>query len=450
MESSGGTLSVALAAERPVATIESGGAAGVMAARVVGGWVGARDVLSFDMGGTTAKTAAVRGGEPTLTYEFRVGESASVGDHRGAGLPVKTPVIDLAEIGAGGGSLAWVDRGGALQVGPQSAGAVPGPACYGRGGTRPTVTDANLLLGYLHAGELSDGVSLSVDRARDAIAAHVGEPLGVDAVTAARTIHEIVNTNMVAAIRIVTIQRGIDPRDFTMVGFGGAGPIHLARLAEAFGIRRVVVPWAAGVASAIGLVAADPTVTHVRTTVVDAVDADPDAINGWFTDLEGRAAKALECEPDDVTFHRTIDARYPGQVHQLPVPVHAGVLTRADLEDAAERFHGIYLATYGVDARAPVQFVTYRVRAVREVPTPEPRRDAVPTARPAVAVSRREVYFTERDGYVDTPVYRWEQLAPGETIAAPAIVEGAATSIVVPPGWAASVDTMRNIVLATA
>jgi N-methylhydantoinase A len=360
---------------------------------------------------------------------------------------VKTPVIDLAEIGAGGGSVAWVDRGGALQVGPHSAGAVPGPACYGRGGTRPTVTDANLLLGYLRAGELSDGVVLSVDRARDAIRADVGEPLGVDPVTAARTIHEIVNTNMVAAIRIVTIQRGIDPRDFTMVGFGGAGPIHLAHLAAAFGIRRVVVPWAAGVASAIGLVAADPTVTHVRTTVIDAVDADPDAINGWFSDLEGRAAKALECEPEAVTFHRTIDARYPGQVHQLPVPVHSGALTRADLDDAAERFHGIYLTTYGVDARAPVQFVTYRVRAVREVPTPEPRRAEVPSARAAVAVGRRDVYFTEHDGYVDTPVYRWEELAPGETIAAPAIVEGAATSIVVPPGWSASVDSMRNIVL---
>jgi N-methylhydantoinase A len=449
MESSGGSLSAALAAERPVATIESGGAAGVMAARVVGGWVGARDVLSFDMGGTTAKTAAVRGGEATLTYEFRVGESASVGDRRGAGLPIKTPVVDLAEIGAGGGSIAWVDRGGALQVGPQSAGAVPGPACYGRGGTRPTVTDANLVLGYLRAGELSDGVVLSVDLARDAIRAEVSDRLGVDVVTAARTIHEIVNTNMVAAIRIVTIQRGIDPRDFTLVGFGGAGPIHLARLAAAFGIRQVVVPWAAGVASAIGLVAADPTVTQVRTTVIDATDADPDAINGWFTELEGRAAKALECEPEVITFHRTIDARYPGQVHQLGVPVHAGTLTRADLDDAAERFHGIYHSTYGVDARAPVQFVTYRVRAVREVPTPEPRREAIPASLPAVAMGARPVFFAEHDGFVETPIYRWEDLIPGATIAAPAIVEGAATSIVVPPGWNAAVDSMRNIVLAT-
>ena len=156
----------------------------------------------------------------------------------------------------------------------------------------------------------------------------MSDRLGVDVVTAARTIHDIVNTNMVAAIRIVTIQRGIDPRDFTLVGFGGAGPIHLARLAAAFGIRQVVVPWAAGVASAIGLVAADPTVTQVRTTVIDATDADPDAINGWFTELEGRAAKALECEPEVITFHRTIDARYPGQVHQLAVPVHAGTLTQ--------------------------------------------------------------------------------------------------------------------------
>jgi N-methylhydantoinase A len=449
MESSGGSLSAALAAERPVATIESGGAAGVMAARVIGDWVGARDVLSFDMGGTTAKTAAVRGSEPTLSYEFRVGESASVGDRRGAGLPIKTPVVDLAEIGAGGGSIAWVDRGGALQVGPQSAGAVPGPACYGRGGDQPTVTDANLVLGYLRAGELSDGVVLSVEQAREAIREEVSDRLGIDVVTAARTIHEIVNTNMVAAIRIVTIQRGIDPRDFTMVGFGGAGPIHLARLAAAFGIRRVVVPWAAGVASAIGLVAADPTVTQVRTTVIDASAADPDSVNEWFTDLEGRAAKALECDLEAITFHRTIDARYPGQVHQLGVPVHAGVLTAADLDDAAERFHGIYHSTYGVDARAPVQFVTYRVRAVREVPTPEPRRVEMPESRPAVAAGSRQAFFSENDGFVETPIYVWEDLVPGATISAPAIVEGAATSIVVPPGWRAAVDPMRNIVLET-
>jgi N-methylhydantoinase A len=211
----------------------------------------------------------------------------------------------------------------------------------------------------------------------------------------------------------------------------------------------VVVPWAAGVASAIGLVAADPTVTQVRTTVIDATDADPDAVNGWFTELEGRAAKALECEPEVITFHRTIDARYPGQVHQLGVPVHAGTLTQADLDDAAERFHGIYHSTYGVDARAPVQFVTYRVRAVREVPTPEPRREATPDSRPAVAMAARPVFFAEHNGFVETPIYRWEDLVPGATIAAPAIVEGAATSIVVPPGWSAAVDSMRNIVLAT-
>ena len=186
MESSGGSLSAALAAERPVATIESGGAAGVIAGSVIGGWVGASDVLSFDMGGTTAKAAVVRNGQPSLTFEFRVGESASMADRRGAGLPVKTPVVDLAEIGAGGGSIAWVDAGGAMQVGPHSAGAVPGPACYGRGGTQPTVTDANLVLGYLRAGELSDGVVLSTELARDAILRAVAEPLGLGVVTAAR------------------------------------------------------------------------------------------------------------------------------------------------------------------------------------------------------------------------------------------------------------------------
>lgn len=446
MESSGGVLSAALAARRPVATIESGGAAGVMAAGFVGRLLGERDVLSFDMGGTTAKAAVVRGGEPTLTFDFRVGGHTSAGDRRGDGLVVKTPVVDLAEIGAGGGSLAWVDVGGALQVGPRSAGAVPGPACYGRGGTQPAVTDANLLLGYLRAGELSDGVVLSPELARAAIDEHVAGPLGIDTVQAARAIHEIVNNNMVAAIRMVTIQRGIDPRDFVLVGFGGAGPIHLVRLAEAFGIRRVVVPWAAGVASALGLVAADPSVIEIHAHLVAADAADPAELTAVFARLEARAVEALETDASSLTVQRVIDARYPGQVHQLAVEVPSGALTRADLDAAAERFHDRYRETYGIDMRAPVQFVTMRVRAVVPVEKPEPVRDRPAPTRPE-PTGRRSVFFAETGAHADVAEHRWEDLRPGAEVDGPAIVEGAATSIVVPPAWRATLDTMRNVVL---
>jgi N-methylhydantoinase A len=446
MESSGGVLSAALAARKPVATIESGGAAGVMAAGFVGRLLGERDVLSFDMGGTTAKTAVVRGGEPALTFDFRVGGHTSAGDRKNDGLVVKTPVVDLAEIGAGGGSLAWVDLGGALQVGPRSAGAVPGPACYGRGGTRPAVTDANLLLGYLRAGELSDGVVLSPELAARAVDEHVAGPLGVSTVEAARAIHDIVNNNRVAAIRMVTIQRGIDPRDFVLVGFGGAGPIHLVRLAEAFGIRRVVVPWAAGVASALGLVAADPSVIEIHAHLVAAATADPAAITAIFDQLAARARTSLG-DVVEVQVQRVIDARYPGQVHQLAVEVPDGVLTRADLDAATDRFHERYLETYGIEMRAPVQFVTYRVRAVVPVDKPEPLRDVPAPSRPD-AIGTRAVFFAENGRHVDVPEYRWESLRPGAEIDHAAIIEGAATSIVVPPGWRVTVDTMRNVVLA--
>ncbi len=446
MDSSGGVLSAALAARRPVATIESGGAAGVMAAGFVGRLLGERDVLSFDMGGTTAKTAVVRGGEPTLTFDFRVGGHASTGDRRDDGLVVKTPVVDLAEIGAGGGSLAWVDRGGALQVGPRSAGAVPGPACYGRGGTQPTVTDANLVLGYLRAGELSDGVVLSTELAAAAIDEHVAGPLGLATVDAARAMHDIVNNNMVAAIRMVTIQRGIDPRDFVLVGFGGAGPIHLVRLAEAFGIARVVVPWAAGVASALGLVAADPSVIEIHAHLVAADSADPERLTEIFDGLAARAVVSLDAGAAHITMQRVIEARYPGQVHQLAVEVPAGVLTRADIDAAVARFHARYLETYGIDMRAPVQFVTYRLRAVVPVDKPEPLRDRPAPYGPS-PVGTRDVFFVENGQHRPVSQYRWENLRPGASIAHPAIIEGAATSIVVPPGWAVMLDTMRNVLI---
>jgi len=452
MDSSGGVLSAALAARKPVATIESGGAAGVMAAGFVGRLLGERDVLSFDMGGTTAKTAVVRGGEPTLTFDFKVGGHTSGGDRRNEGLPVKTPVVDLAEIGAGGGSLAWVDSGGALQVGPRSAGAVPGPACYGRGGTHPTVTDANLVLGYLRAGELSDGVVLSPGLAAAAIDEHVGAPLGFTTVEAARAIHDIVNNNMVAALRMVTIQRGIDPRDFVLIGFGGAGPIHLVRLAEAFGIARVVVPWAAGVASALGLVAADPSVIEIHAHLVAAADADPDAITTIFDDLAGRALESLGRDAGDaegVQMQRVIEARYPGQVHQLAVEMPDRELTRSDLDDAVARFHELYRATYGIDTQAPVQFVTYRMRAVQPVEKPEPLRDQPATYTPE-PIGMRDVFFAEKGAHTSVPVYRWEDLRPGASIAHAAIIEGAATSIVVPPAWTVTLDTMRNVVFAAA
>ena len=379
MESSGGVMTAERAARRPVLTVESGGAAGVIAAGIVGQAAGAGDVISFDMGGTTAKTGIVRDGRPAIAHDFQVGGKGSFGGTRaGTGVPVKIPVVDLAEVGAGGGSVAWLDAAGALRVGPRSAGAAPGPACYGRGGTEPTVTDANLVLGYLDPVGLAGGVTLSSDLAVAAIET-LASPLGLDVAAVARGIHEIVNANMAAAIRVVTVQRGIDPRDFTLVGFGGAGPMHVARLAETFGIRSVVVPWAAGVASAVGLVSSDLTVDLVQTRLVD------------LTDLSARAADAmagLEAAYAELEAQRARRAgRRPGRrVRRDPRRRHAGARAGAPAHG-----RGAGPVARGADRGVP-RGVPRRVRHRHRRPRATGEREGAGRAR------RRQADTTTRTG----------------------------------------------------
>jgi N-methylhydantoinase A len=450
MESSGGVMSAAMAAERPVFTVESGGAAGVTAAGFVGSLLGAGDVISFDMGGTTAKAGIVRRGRPALAHGFHVGGRGSRGGSRAPkGFPIKTPVVDLAEVGAGGGSIAWIDGGGALQVGPRSAGADPGPACYGLGGVDPTVTDANLVLGYLRSGELSGGVDLSVDLARGAVA-RVAGPLGLSVEDAAHAVHAIVNANMAAAIRMVTVERGIDPRDFTMVGFGGAGPIHLARLAETFGIGTVVVPWAAGVSSAVGLVTADLTVDRVRTEITRDEDLDPSDVNHLFAELvrEGMAQLPVAASTDDMRVHRSVDARYRGQAHQLTVPVPDGELTADDLAWVLKSFEESYEQTYGIAGEGPVDVVGYRAQVVRVVDKYAPVAAGPGRSAPAPEpTGERSAHFVEAGGYLPTPVYDRDLLETGDELVGPAVIDGDDTSIVVPPGYLATIDGWRDVLL---
>jgi N-methylhydantoinase A len=452
MESSGGVMSAQAAARRPVATVESGGAAGVTAAGIVGRSVGVADVISFDMGGTTAKTGIVRDGSPTITHDFQIGGKGSFGGARaGTGVPLKIPAVDLAEVGAGGGSVARVDTGGALRVGPHSAGAMPGPACYGRGGTEPTVTDANLLLGYLDPAGLAGGVTLDPELAATAVEQSVAAPLDIDISGAAHAIHEIVNATMVSAIRVVTVQRGIDPRGFTLVGFGGAGPMHVARLAAAFGIQSVVVPWAAGVASAVGLVSSDLTVDLVQTRILDLEDTDAAALTQLFDELEARGRDELGDEGATFAVTRSADMRFYGQAHQLTVSVPDGSLGDEDLSALAKRFHEVYRQTYGIDAEAPAQLVNARVRVVRVVDKLSPRPHAVAERDASVAFAgERAASFAEVGGFTATPVFDWSRLEPGCGLVGPAIVDGADATIVVPPGYSAAVDRWRNVILASA
>jgi N-methylhydantoinase A len=448
MESSGGVVSTVAAIRRPVCTVESGGAAGVLAAGAIGASVGAADVISFDMGGTTAKTGIVRDGRPALAHDFQIAGRGSFGGARpGTGVPVKVPVVDLAEVGAGGGSVAWLDPGGTLRVGPRSAGAVPGPACYGRGGTDATVTDANLLLGYLGAHDLAGGVTLEPARAETAVAP-IAAALGVEPFDAAEAIHEIANTTMAAAIRMVTVQRGIDPRDFTLVAFGGAGPVHVARLAAQFGIRAVLVPWAAGVASAVGLLRSEPTIELVQTVLVELDEPSVPVLEAAFADLEDRARRELAAvDAPTARVTRSADLRYRGQAHQLTVAVppdghDVAALTRA--------FHDTYRQAYGVASDAPVEFVSARVRVTHPRTAALARAAEHPTPTPAVADAARPVRFVGTGEFRETPVFDWARLAPGACIAGAGLVVGADTTVVVPAGATATVDGERNLRLSPA
>ncbi|MEV0587937.1 hydantoinase/oxoprolinase family protein [Nonomuraea sp. NPDC050310] len=411
MDSGGGVVSAPLAARRAVVTIESGPAAGALMAARYG------EAVSFDMGGTTAKACVIRAGRPAITREFHVGGKGSFGGRRaGTGIPIRTPAIDLAEVGAGGGSIAWLDPAGSLRVGPVSAGSSPGPACYGLGGLEPTVTDADLVLGYLGAASLPLDPLLAA-KALDRLAA----PLGVGRAAAAHAVHEIVNAAMASAVHVVTVQRGIDPRGFALVAFGGAGPVHACRIAERFGIGHVIVPPLCGVASAAGLLAGPLATSRVRTRLGAA---DPEAI---FAELARSAADDLEVGLDDpgVSVSRAVDVRFHGQSHDLTVDWSE---SRAEL---AARFRARYREVYGIDQEGEIEVVSYRVRLARDFPA-APVVAAEP--QPPPAARRRDAYFPELGGYVATPVLT---RAEADGVRGPAIVEDPGSTLVIPPGWQA-------------
>ncbi len=423
MESGGGVMSAAQAARRAVATIESGPAAGVLAAALTGH----PEVISFDMGGTTAKTCVIRNGRPEITHEFHVGGKGSFGGRRaGTGVPVKTPAIDLAEVGAGGGSIAWVDTAGALRVGPRSAGSSPGPACYGVGGSAPTVTDANLVLGYLSPGSFT-AFPLSAELAEKALD-RVAGPLGVSREAAAHAVHEIVCAAMGSAVHVVTVQRGIDPRGFVMVAFGGAGPMHAARVAERFGIGTVVVPALCGVASAAGLLAGELSTERV----LSAPSApDPAAV---FDSLEAAAREDLAIAPGStgVRVERSVDVRFRGQAHELTVPWGPSV---------AGAFFAKYRQVYGIAQEGEIELVSFRLRLSVASAKGPARRFA---REPSASAGTRTAYFPERGGHVEVPVLARAALTRVE---GPAVVEDPESTIVVPPGWSAALAPDGAVVL---
>jgi N-methylhydantoinase A len=456
MQSNGGVFTFEAATEKPVFLIESGPAAGVIAATHLGNLLGQRDVMSFDMGGTTAKAGLIQNGQPKVTKEYEVGvhASADIGGNRGSGYPIKTPVIDLVEIGAGGGSIAWVDSGGVLRVGPRSAGADPGPACYGRGGKNPTVTDANLVLGRLNPAYFLGGeMSLDVDAAKLAIKTFCAKPLGLDVVTAANGIVEIANTAMINALRLVSVQRGYDPREFVLVPFGGGGGVHANRLAAELQIPLTIVPPAPGVFSASGLLVTDLKHEYSITRIRRIDQADVAEIAAVFESMAAQGSALLTREgvpAAAMIFNRHLDMRYVGQSWELSIPVLDGAIDQAAIDRVVATFHAEHKRAYGHNTPgAPTEFVNLRLAAIGQIQ--KPQQKVVPSAAGdelhPMPKTCRPVYFAESGGFVDTAVHLRYSLGAGAMLHGPAIIEEIDATVVLHPGFRAKVDGLGNLLI---
>jgi N-methylhydantoinase A len=448
MRSDGGMAALGSASRRPATLIESGPASGVIAAAYVGRALGIANVLSFDMGGTTAKAGTVFNGVPEISASFEAAGSTHSGRSvKGSGYPVRFPFVDLAEVSAGGGTIAWLDAAGALRVGPLSAGADPGPACYGVG-DRPTVTDANVVLRRLNPRALLDGAfPIDAERSRAAVAS-VAAPVDGDVERAAAGIAVLVDAEMAKVLRIVSVERGYDPRDFTLLAFGGGGPLHACAVATDIGVARVVVPPLPGLFSAYGLLAADVRATAVRSLVAPATDETWSRARKLFDALarEGDAALGEQgVAKAHRSFVRELDLRYVGQSTELVVT------EPRSLADAVEAFHARHEARYGFAARRdPVEVVTARVVAIGTTPKPRLVEAPAPARRAPEARALRE-RRTVFDGtaFVDTPVYARAHLRPGDAFDGPAVVEQYDATTFVAPRWSARVDGFGNLVLET-
>jgi N-methylhydantoinase A len=448
MQSNGGVCDVETACRFPVRLIESGPAAGALAAAHYGRLIDCPDLLSFDMGGTTAKACLIEHGEPLIAPQFEVDRKYRF--KKGSGLPVKVPVIEMIEIGAGGGSIARIDGLGRLTVGPDSAGANPGPACYGRGGAEPTVTDADLMLGYLDAEYFLGGeMRLDSDAAAQTIAARIGRPLGLDGIRAAWGIHQLVNENMASAARIHAVERGKDIERFPLFAFGGAGPVHAWRIAQILRCPRVVYPLAAGVMSALGFLCAPLAFDFVRSLPGRLEAMDWDAANAALAEMEHAGTRVLRrTVPEDrITFRRFGDLCYRRQGYEIRVPVPTGALGAQSQSSIREAFEQAYGAIYGhVLPELELDVVSWRV--VAEGPRPMLRSPGLEAAgaRGEAEKGRRAVYVPELEGFAEVPVYDRYRLMPGDAFAGPAIVEERESTVVLGPDARARVDDALNLI----
>lgn len=443
MQASGGSMTGDVARNHAVHTINSGPAGGVVAGSHIGRLVGDTQLVSVDMGGTSFDIGVIDQGQPRVHSE---GEFE--------GYPVKIPMVDVHAIGAGGGSIAWIDQGGALNVGPMSAGADPGPACYAQGGVEPTVTDANLVLGRLNPDYFLGGeMPLDLELARRAIETRVAQPLGMSVEEAADGIIRLVNANMVKGISVSSIEKGYDVREFTLVAFGGAGPLHAVELAEALGMRKVIIPPYPGTLSALGLLVSDTRHDYVQTVAITEREAKPEALLEVFLRLQERGLAQLRAErvPEErIEIVWSADLRYEGQSYEINTPMshHNHQLTEADVRETIRHFHELHQRIYEYSSiDEAVEFINLRVTAIgRVLPV---RLAAGRSGEPdpsAAQKGSRPVYFSGT-GFVQCPVYDRARLKSGNVVSGPCLIEEVASTTVITPGARGGVDAYGNIIV---
>jgi N-methylhydantoinase A len=456
MQSNGGIYTSEVARTNPVHIVESGPAAGVIMAAHLGALTGRRNVISLDIGGTTAKAGLIQDGAPKISHEFEVGAQAHGRrlNARATGYPIKSGVVDLVEIGAGGGSVGWVDSGGALRVGPHSAGADPGPACYGRGGAAPTLTDAHLLLGHLNPDFFLGGqMKLSRAAAEQAVASQVASRLGLSAAAAALGMVRIANSSMIEALGLVSVERGLDPRDFTLVVFGGAGPLHANAIAHELRMPEVLIPLSPGVSSALGLLLADMKHDFVRTYIQPLDLVDLEFVQHALDEFERQGRALLQREgiaPENQQFLRALDMRLKGQSFELKVPLDPGTIGVRHLGRAVDAFHELHARTYGSSFPAePVEIVNLRLTAHGIIPKPQLRRAEEPsdgdTSAQRALKGDRRVCFEAADGFASTPIYDRYALAAGARVVGPAILEEFDSTVVIHPGYEGVIDSLGSV-----
>ncbi len=440
MQSNGGVITAGMAREMSARTVLSGPAGGVLTGVLLSEATEHRNIITIDIGGTSSDISLIEQGRPRLTTESQIG-----------GYPIKLPMIDINTIGAGGGSIAWIDSGAALRVGPQSAGADPGPVCYGRGGTEPTATDANAILGRINPAYLLGGeMEMHLEDAVRAVEEKIARPLGMDVRRAAEGIIAVMNANMVRGIRRVSVEKGYDPREFTLVPFGGAGPLHGVELAQALNMLKIVVPPHPGIASAFGMLSADVRHDYVQTHIATLDRVDVAVMQSIFESLEREGDGQLRQEgfrDEAIQLERHADIRYARQAYELPVAIPEGALSLKRLEEAAEAFHREHERTYGHARRdESVEFVNLRVVAWGRLPEASLNAAVASQAPMPEPMTRRDVVFSEGEPVL-TPVYLREALPGGAGVQGPAVLEQLDSTILVFPGYEAVSDRYGNLLI---